>query len=138
MVGFQTKNTNLGKFGWVLQWKLLVYFMAIWSILRPFGIFLAISYILWLFGIFFPFWYVPPRKIWQPCAKFRFHDLKKAFEKSTPNLFSKLIMAPSLLAIFLKPSSDWACKLKMAPGPGLPDGIYFQTKNPNLVNFGGP
>jgi hypothetical protein len=36
---FQTKNTYLGKFWRVLQWKLLVYFMAIWSILRPFGIF---------------------------------------------------------------------------------------------------
>jgi membrane protease YdiL (CAAX protease family) len=26
----------------------------------------AIWYILWLFGLFFPFWYVVPRKIWQP------------------------------------------------------------------------
>jgi hypothetical protein len=50
-----------------------VYFMAIWSILRPFGIFcghlvylVAIWYILSPFGIFFPFWYVVPRKIWQP------------------------------------------------------------------------
>jgi hypothetical protein len=32
----------------------LVYFTAIW-------------YILWLFGISFPFWYVVPRQIWQPC-----------------------------------------------------------------------
>jgi hypothetical protein len=46
----------------------LVYFMASWSfcgyffILRLFGM-----YILWLFGIFPPFWYVVPRKIWQPC-----------------------------------------------------------------------
>jgi hypothetical protein len=31
----------------------LVYFVAIWCILL-------------LFGIFFPFWYVVPRKIWQP------------------------------------------------------------------------
>jgi hypothetical protein len=28
---FQTKNTNLGKFWRVLQWKLLVYFVAIWK-----------------------------------------------------------------------------------------------------------
>jgi hypothetical protein len=36
----------------------------------------AISYILWTFGIFcchfvtytFPFWYVVPSKIWQPCT----------------------------------------------------------------------
>jgi hypothetical protein len=39
MVYFYTKNPNLGKFWMCLQWKMLVYFMAIWSILRPFGIF---------------------------------------------------------------------------------------------------
>jgi hypothetical protein len=54
MACFQTKNPDLGKFWRVLQWKMLVYFMAIWSILLPFGIFVAIWYILWLFGTFFP------------------------------------------------------------------------------------
>jgi hypothetical protein len=39
----------------------LVYFVAIWYILWPFGI-----PTLCTFGIFFPFWYVGPRKIWQP------------------------------------------------------------------------
>jgi hypothetical protein len=39
MVYFQTQNPNLGKFWRVLQWKMLVYFIAIWSIFRPFGIF---------------------------------------------------------------------------------------------------
>jgi hypothetical protein len=24
---------------------------------------------LWSFGIFTPFWYVGPRKIWQPCPR---------------------------------------------------------------------
>jgi hypothetical protein len=33
MVCFQTKITNLGTFCRVLRWKMLVYFMAIWSIL---------------------------------------------------------------------------------------------------------
>jgi hypothetical protein len=44
MAYFQTKNPTLGKFWRVLQWKMLVYFTAIWyiftaiwSILRPFG-----------------------------------------------------------------------------------------------------
>jgi hypothetical protein len=32
MARFQTKNPNLGKFGIVLQWKMLVYFM-------PYGLF---------------------------------------------------------------------------------------------------
>jgi hypothetical protein len=47
MVYIQTKNRNLGKFGRVLQWKLLVYFMDIWSILQPFDIFMDILYIVW-------------------------------------------------------------------------------------------
>jgi hypothetical protein len=53
---------------------MLEYFVVIWYILWPFGIFyahlvyfMAIWYILWPFGIFFPFWYVVPRKIWQAC-----------------------------------------------------------------------
>jgi hypothetical protein len=32
------QNPTLGKFWMVLQWKILVYFIAIWSILRSFGI----------------------------------------------------------------------------------------------------
>jgi hypothetical protein len=57
---FKTKNPNLGTFFSVLQGKMLVKFMAIWSILLPFRIFCG------HFGIFYPFWYVAPRKIWQP------------------------------------------------------------------------
>jgi hypothetical protein len=37
MVFFQTKNPNLGKFWRVLQWKMLVCFITVWNILRPFG-----------------------------------------------------------------------------------------------------
>jgi hypothetical protein len=33
---------------------MLAYFVAIWNILQPLGIFMAIWYILWLFGNFFP------------------------------------------------------------------------------------
>jgi hypothetical protein len=39
MVNFQTKNPNLGKFSRVLQCKMLVYFMSIWYLLQPFGVF---------------------------------------------------------------------------------------------------
>jgi hypothetical protein len=53
MVYFQTKDHNVGKFRRDLQGKMLAYFMAVWSILRPFGIFVFICYILWLFAIFF-------------------------------------------------------------------------------------
>jgi hypothetical protein len=44
MVYLQTKNPNLGKFWRVLQWKGLVHFMAIWSNLLTFGIFVDIWY----------------------------------------------------------------------------------------------
>jgi hypothetical protein len=36
---FKPKITNLGKFCRVLLWKILVYFITIWSILRPLYIF---------------------------------------------------------------------------------------------------
>jgi hypothetical protein len=39
MVCFQTKNPNLGKFWRALEWKMLEYFMALFNILRSFGIF---------------------------------------------------------------------------------------------------
>jgi hypothetical protein len=68
MVYFQTKNPNLGKFR-----KMLVYFVAMRSIFRTFGIFLEIWDILWSFGIFSPFWYVVPRKVWQPCIQYLMH-----------------------------------------------------------------
>jgi hypothetical protein len=47
MANFRTKNPTLGKFWRVLQWKMLVYFMSVWSILWP------VVYILWPFGIFY-------------------------------------------------------------------------------------
>jgi hypothetical protein len=37
MVCFQTKNPNLGKFWRALDWKKLIYFLAIWDILWRFG-----------------------------------------------------------------------------------------------------
>jgi hypothetical protein len=51
MVYFQTKNPNLGKFWTALDWKMLIYLMAIWNIL---GRFRVIWYILGSFGIFPP------------------------------------------------------------------------------------
>jgi hypothetical protein len=38
MVCFQTKNPNLSKFWWALEYEMLAYFMTVWNILRPFGI----------------------------------------------------------------------------------------------------
>jgi hypothetical protein len=53
MAYFQNKNTNLGKILRVLQWKMLVYFMAILSISRPFSIFCGnLVYFMVLWNIF--------------------------------------------------------------------------------------
>jgi hypothetical protein len=55
MVCFQTKNPNLGKFWRVSRWKILVYFMTIWFILRPFEVFYGpLVY-------FLVIWYILPR-----------------------------------------------------------------------------
>jgi hypothetical protein len=57
---FQTKNPNLGKFWRVLQWRMLVYVMAIWSISPQFGrscghsiYFTVIWYVFSRFGILY-------------------------------------------------------------------------------------
>jgi hypothetical protein len=65
----------------------LVYFKAIRYSLRPCGV---VTYL----ECFFPFWYVVPRKIWQPWRKFKSHwpsrpdVVKSNFEKLTKNLFT--------------------------------------------------
>jgi hypothetical protein len=66
---FLNQNTILGKFWRVLQWKVLVYFTAIWSILRLFGIFCGhLEYFMVMYLLYFPpFWYVLQSEIWQPC-----------------------------------------------------------------------
>jgi hypothetical protein len=57
MVYFQTKITNLGKLWRVLQRKMLVYLVAIWLILSPFGIFCG------HLVRFVVIWYIFPRFI---------------------------------------------------------------------------
>jgi hypothetical protein len=54
MVYFRTKNPNLGKFWMALEWKMFVYFMVIWNILRPFGIPYGQEVMLWSFDKIFP------------------------------------------------------------------------------------
>jgi hypothetical protein len=51
MVCFNTNNPNLGKFWGSLEWKILVYLMVIWNILRSFGNVVVIWYIFLRFGI---------------------------------------------------------------------------------------
>jgi hypothetical protein len=55
MAFFQTKNPSLGKFWRALQWNMLVYFMDIWTIFRPFNVFYGhLAY-------FVVIWYIFPR-----------------------------------------------------------------------------
>jgi hypothetical protein len=61
MTYFQTKKSDLGKFGRVLQWKMFVFYLAIWSIL-------------WLFVTFYGhlvyfmvIWYIFP--VFVSCKK---------------------------------------------------------------------
>jgi hypothetical protein len=54
MVYFQTKDPNLGKIWRALEWKMLVYFMVVRSILWPFGNVQVIWYIFARFGILCP------------------------------------------------------------------------------------
>jgi hypothetical protein len=64
------KKNILNNFWSVLEWKML-YFMSNWYILCSFGTFyvhLAYLLVIWYLD-FFPFWYVVPRKIWQPCPQ---------------------------------------------------------------------
>jgi hypothetical protein len=65
MVCFQTKNPNLGKFCWVLQWKMLVHLVHLVHFTVFWLYFMDIWYSSWKFGIFIPFWYFVRRKIWQ-------------------------------------------------------------------------
>jgi hypothetical protein len=60
MVCFQTQNPNFGKFLRALDWKMFIYFMAIWNISWRFGIFydhlvhcVSVLYIFSRFGIMY-------------------------------------------------------------------------------------
>jgi hypothetical protein len=67
MVCFQTKNPNLGPFWRALDWKMLIYFMAIWNIWRTFGIFHGhLEYFVFVWYIFYGFGIMYQEKIWQP------------------------------------------------------------------------
>jgi hypothetical protein len=70
IVCFQTKNPNLGKFWRALEWKMSIYFMAIWNMLRTFGkCYDHLVHFVLICYIFSRFWYHVPTKIWQPCME---------------------------------------------------------------------
>jgi hypothetical protein len=74
----------------------LVYFTAIWYILRLFGIFFGhLVYVGMYFMVIryiFPFWSTVPRKIWQPCSR-TFQEPRPTFSS-----FEKYYFIPSFAA----------------------------------------
>jgi hypothetical protein len=74
MVSFQTKNPNLGIFWSTLEWKIL-YFLVIWAILRPLGIFYICA-----FGNFVVIWYIFPALVY--CTKKNLATLLRNFSET--------------------------------------------------------
>jgi hypothetical protein len=68
MAYFETKKPDLGKFWGILQWKMLVYYTAIWFILRLFGVVCRHSENFKIIFIWFLFLILAccTKKIWQP------------------------------------------------------------------------
>jgi hypothetical protein len=103
MVYFQTKDPNLGKFRWALEWNRLVFSVVIWNILRPFGNLVAI-------------WYISPR----------FGTLCQ--EKSgNPGLASAELWPRSYQALFhLQVQRAIFTSGFFESGPGTMDGMCFE------------
>jgi hypothetical protein len=74
MAYFNTSKPYFLKFWRALEWKMLVYFMLVWNILRSFAKFYGhlvncVGHLGIIFGHWVyisPFWYIWSRKIWQP------------------------------------------------------------------------
>jgi hypothetical protein len=81
----------MGKFCSALDWKMSVYFMAIWNILRAFWIFFDDLVNIVFIWYIFPVLCHVPRRIWQPCFT---HDciLLRIFH------LPPLLLAPSRVA----------------------------------------
>jgi hypothetical protein len=104
MADFLTKNPNMGKFWRDLQWKMLVCFIALRSILGHFGLFcLNLLYLMVIW-----FWYVIPRKVWQPWVPF---DKKVFF------WWEKICVDTAIATV--------KCEVKVIFGLGLPDDGLF-------------
>jgi hypothetical protein len=69
MVSFQTKAHNLGKFWRALDWKMLIYFMAVWNILPTSGIFYDHFVHFVFILVYFSGFGIMHQKIWQPCSR---------------------------------------------------------------------
>jgi hypothetical protein len=125
---FSTQNPNFGQFWRALQWKILVYFMTIWSTLRPLEIFYG-----HLVYFVVRFWYFVPRKIWQPCfyrvgafcsSEVSFEGLRSDLLHTLKFFLSQLLRSP--VKKILKYQS------------GLPDGLFSNQNSQFGKIFRGP
>jgi hypothetical protein len=136
MVYFQTKNSTLGKFWRVLQWTMLVYFMAIWSILRSFGIFYG--HLIYFVAIRYIF------PVLLCCTKKNLATLrlcrKKLFFliKFYARVFCWMKIEPLWIPSCTFYDDDTAERRSEMPSDDTSgcQMVYFQTKNPNLGKFG--
>jgi hypothetical protein len=103
-----------------------------WSILQPFVIFyghlvyfMDTWYILWTFSIFcsnlFSFWYVVPRKIWQPCLQV--HILRYLYVEKSTTFFLKLFTTGNHTKSGLP---DFSCD-------NIPERKIIYTKRPQNI-----
>jgi hypothetical protein len=127
MVSFQTKNPNLGKFWWALDWKMLIYINS----MANRNIFTDICDILWpiMYYILCSYWYILPvwvsctRKIWQPCTLLIWKTFlinrrfSTVISNTVPRIFLPLVVAWLVLGLLNTPT----------PTPHL----YTRTREPN-------
>jgi hypothetical protein len=111
MAYFQTQNPYLGKFSRVLQWKMLAYFIAIWSIVRSF---IWYRY-LWLFGTFSRWDILNQEKFGNPARNQCWDFFKSTFRRKSwiENLRIRLKLQPlmhtkwTVLIFFIELSPRW-------------------------------
>jgi hypothetical protein len=116
MVYFKTKNPIPSEFWRVLQLNMLVYFINIWSIFRPFGIFYGhLVY-------FPPFWYI-------------FTRFGMLYQEKSGN--PALLLLLLLLQPFPVSRHQSVSEFVLRSQPGLPDGLFSYQKYQYLYIFKG-
>jgi hypothetical protein len=131
MACLQTKNPNFGKFWRVLQWKILRYFMTVWSILRPLEIFyghLVYFVVIWYI---FPVLVFCTKKNLATLIPLKYKNPESAFIRTAVCIFLNYFFCPgdNILARFdniahvpqvqhqLLPSLEQACR-RVCAAPG--------------------
>jgi hypothetical protein len=109
---------------------MLIYFMVIWSILRPFGLFCGhLVY-------FLPFWYVVQRKIWQPRTRRESRPLFRLQQNCCLRFHGKLTFVQTFVSSALKTCSSprvfFPCASIQIQGCQM---VYLYTINVSLIVY---